>query len=547
MVSLLASPIAAQSHLGDLAPAGGQAHDQFGAAIACDGQRLLVSSAGADSPAGWQDVGEVHVFERQGSTWVPSAILRPSDPTHELGFGRALVLDGDWALVGAPLAHANGEITGAVYAFELVGQGWVERQKLVGSRSGNGDRFGESIAGDDERLIVGAPAEDAPLHDSGAAYLYRLQYGIWSHVAILEAPQPSSGARFGSAVAIDDDAIAIAAPWKTWGGEGSGSVYVFGTSGTSWHATAEVRADADVDVLNFGRALDLQGGTLAVGSPNARYAGVFAGAVDVFERDGDGWERTAWLLPPGGGAYDRFGTAVDLREDSLVVGAPWQDQISQDGGMLWFYGRAGASWVEVASAAPANLQPGSRLGISMSGAGDRLVVGAPYTPANGSSVGAASLWRTDDLPALGSYCEGVGCPCGNEDPGGGCTNSTGRGARLSASGSLSIARGQLSLHADRLPPGRMALWMVGTAPGAGILGDGILCLQLGGGLASASLAPPTPISRQGELHLDVAPHLSGMGLGAGSTAYCQLVYREGAGPCNNPFNLTNGLKLSLTP
>ena len=64
----------------------------------------------------------------------------------------------------------------------------------------------------------------------------------------------------------------------------------------------------------------------------------------------------------------------------------------------------------------------------------------------GMNAGTAVIYSgADDLPPTFCVADGVGatCPCGNLDPSGGCTNSTGSGARLIASGSTSVSKDNL--------------------------------------------------------------------------------------------------------
>jgi hypothetical protein len=61
------------------------------------------------------------------------------------GFGESVALDGDMLLVGAPGDHVS-TITGSVYALELVGEEWVQMQKLTASDGGPEDRFGRAVA-----------------------------------------------------------------------------------------------------------------------------------------------------------------------------------------------------------------------------------------------------------------------------------------------------------------------------------------------------------------------------------------------------------------
>jgi hypothetical protein len=77
------------------------------------------------------------------------------------------------------------------------------------------------------------------------------------------------------------------------------------------------------------------------------------------------------------------------------------------------------------------------------------------------------------------YCYGTsGCGCGNDDPGGdgGCSNATGQGARLTATGSTSVAADDLVLTTDRLPVGSTAWLIMGRRVFNTTFEDGLLCV-----------------------------------------------------------------------
>ncbi len=149
------------------------------------------------------------------------------------------------------------------------------------------------------------------------------------------------------------------------------------------------------------------------------------------------------------------------------------------------------------------------------------------------------------------------CPCGNLGGSGqGCSNSSGVGAQLFASGSRSITSANLALHVVGALPNKPALFFQGTIPvaeGAGIaFGDGLRCvggailrLRVGicdgqGQLASDGSAGVLPSGA-----FDVAQE----GLAtAGELLHYQLWYRDTpTASCGSGFNLSNGYRVHWRP
>jgi len=152
-------------------------------------------------------------------------------------------------------------------------------------------------------------------------------------------------------------------------------------------------------------------------------------------------------------------------------------------------------------------------------------------------------------PPLGTvYCDCAGIsPCGNLGQGGtGCANSTGLGARLAASGTASLAAGDLVLSGSQLPPNRPGVFLSGagsTPIGAAVvLGGGALCTT---GQLTRLEVVFADASGDCASSIDLG---AGSGGGAGLPGHFQLWYRDApTAPCGGGSNLTNGLEIVWAP
>jgi DNA-binding beta-propeller fold protein YncE len=152
----------------------------------------------------------------------------------------------------------------------------------------------------------------------------------------------------------------------------------------------------------------------------------------------------------------------------------------------------------------------------------------------------------DLAEAIGSpFCGGVAaaCPCGNTGgPVQGCKNSAAKGGVLTASGSTSLAAGNLELASALLPPLKAAVLVASPSAIAPLpFGNGSLCLggapvRLAAGVTSAAGA------------LDFGPGLSlAPTFSAGQTGHFQVWHRDGGGPCGGATNFSSGLSVTLAP
>ena len=160
------------------------------------------------------------------------------------------------------------------------------------------------------------------------------------------------------------------------------------------------------------------------------------------------------------------------------------------------------------------------------------------------------------MPAISTYCFGTGCPCGNDDAGAGCANSTGNGGLLMASGSAQIANDDLMLVASNLPAGSFGIVYAGTSTTRVPFGDGFLCVLPG---------PPGSPAGTGFLRLPIrmtgatggfqegpgiigwtATQTGSLGpIAPGTQWHFQAYYRNPRGPCGSGWNLTNAVSVTF--
>ncbi len=170
----------------------------FGDSIGLSGQTLVVGA-----PGGFF-LSSAYVYERAGSTWEQQAQLLPElvDPS---GFGTAVDIDGEILVVGAN-NELNSDRVGAAYLYERQPTGWERLQRITAGGSGL-DRFGQSIAVDGSRVIVGAPASLGFTGD--AAYVYERIDGVWTQTFRLVSGDGVGGVAFGASVTINGATAAV--------------------------------------------------------------------------------------------------------------------------------------------------------------------------------------------------------------------------------------------------------------------------------------------------------------------------------------------------
>ncbi len=257
------------------------------------------------------------------------------------------------------------------------GSGWV---RIAASDGQAGNLFGYWAALDGDYLAAGAPgialadgtggfATDRP---AGAVYVFQRQGEVWVEQAKVLPADSRPGDRFGLRVALSGDTLAVGAPYKQAppGGSAAGAVYLFQRQGEAWVQQALLASPDGAPFDLFGSSLALQGDTLVVGARSADLPGeTNAGAVYVYQRasSGSDWALQDRLGAENGAARDYFGQEVALYGDMLLVGAPGRDERSagQNTGAVYVFERRGETWFSQGTLKVPGLAANAQLGYAL--------------------------------------------------------------------------------------------------------------------------------------------------------------------------------------
>jgi uncharacterized repeat protein (TIGR01451 family) len=255
-----------------------------------------------------------------------------------------------------------------------------------------GEWFGFAMAADGKRLAVGAPGDPSALQGRGTVYVFQRNGASWGQGLPLQSG--AVGDRFGVSVALQGNRLAVGAPSAIGArAPAAGAVFLFEWNGSAWVAERIVPADGERGD-EFGSAVALAGDTLVVGAPGDGDRGSLAGAVYVFQRSGTGWGQPRKLFADDAQAADEFGSAVAIHGDTLIVGAPFADDLRhrRNFGKVYVFERRNGSW-GLPQRLPTEFEEDDvQFGTAVALAGDRLVVGAPGEDRGGVNRGAAYVF-----------------------------------------------------------------------------------------------------------------------------------------------------------
>ncbi|VAW45024.1 probable outer membrane secretion protein -Rhodobacter capsulatus [hydrothermal vent metagenome] len=310
----------------------------------------------------------------------------------------------------------------------------VQQAYIKASNTGSDDGFGFAVAISGDTLVVGARFEDSgatgvngdetdnSMDNTGAVYVFTRTAGIWSQQAYLKSSNPDDGDFFGSAVAISGDTIVVGARNEDSSSNGvngddtdnsmsnAGAVYVFTRVAGIWDQQAYIKSSNPDMTDFFGISVAVSGDTLVVGAhfEDSNATGVDgdgsdnsssqSGAVYVFTRTVDTWSQQAYLKASNTDSSDRFGNAVAIFNDTIVVAAENEDSNSTgiDGdqannlapasGAVYVFTRTAGIWSQDAYIKASNTENVDQFGISVAISGATFVVGANLEDSSASVV-----------------------------------------------------------------------------------------------------------------------------------------------------------------
>ncbi len=395
-----------------LTVADGGDYDRFGRSVSVSGDTLVVGASDASIGSNASQ-GAAYLFVRSGNHWVQWAKPIASDGAATDQFGNAVSLSGDTLVVGAAYAAVGGsDAQGAAYIFTRNKNGsdaWGQVKKVIGSNSLAGDRFGDSVSISGDTVVVGASAANVGLSlDQGAAYVfYRNQGGAdnWGQVKVITTSFGAAGDSFGISVSVSGDAVVIGAPGDNIGlNSDQGSAHVFERNqggADNWGLVKMITDTVGAADDRFGSAVSISGDTVIVGAPGDDLgSNSNQGSAYVFERNqggADAWGQVKKLTASDGAQADNFGVSVSLSGDTAVVGA-WYADIGDNNeqGTAYVFERnqGGAdNWGQVKKLLASDGAADDYFGTSVSVDGNTIAIGAYRADAGGvNNQGAAYIY-----------------------------------------------------------------------------------------------------------------------------------------------------------
>ncbi|MBK9216886.1 MAG: VCBS repeat-containing protein [Chloracidobacterium sp.] len=298
---------------------GPEPNDAFGLSVAIDGNTVVIGSPGTDG----RKKDTVYVYINNGSNWVLQQILVPNDeptPLFGHGYGESVALENNRLVVGARYKSVDNIQCGAAYVYLRTGSIWSQEMRISPSDPTHGAEFGGAVSMHSERIVVGARATSS---HRGAAYIFD-RFPTWTERAKIVDPGGSAGDEFGRSVAIHFNLVVVGAPGDTVSGNTNrGSALIFERSGQNWPLRQKIISSIGAADEKFGSAVDVVNEVVAIGAPGTMINGEARGRAYIFALQGGTWVQNAMLWDPSASPnyYSRQGGSIAISDSSVASGS----------------------------------------------------------------------------------------------------------------------------------------------------------------------------------------------------------------------------------
>ena len=191
---------------------------QFGWSVALEGDKALIGAIWDDDQG--EKSGSAYLFDINSGGLVKKYIA-PDGAASEI-FGNAVAMNGNYALIGSRGDSDNGSYSGSAYLFDI--STGTQLHKFTAPDGESNDVFGSSVALNGNYVAIGASGDNDHGENSGSTYLFDIDGNLLKKIV------PDDGEiedKFGNSVALNDNSVLIGAYLDDVRGSDSGSAYLY--------------------------------------------------------------------------------------------------------------------------------------------------------------------------------------------------------------------------------------------------------------------------------------------------------------------------------
>ena len=198
-----------------------------------------------------------------------------------------------------------------------------------------------------------------------------------------------------ASIAMSDDGNTVS--FADFGAKGNaGQIRVYNWTGSAWvKKGSDIIGDASGDAAS-STSMSADGDTVVVGAPYNDDNGTDAGHVKVYDWNGTAWaQRSIAIDGQNPGDFSGQTVSVSSDGDSMVISSPGNNSNGNDSGYVRSYIWNGNTWTAKGNSIIGESGGDKSNSVSMSADGDTIAIGASGNDVNGSDSGHVRIYSWD--------------------------------------------------------------------------------------------------------------------------------------------------------
>jgi FG-GAP repeat/Secretion system C-terminal sorting domain len=349
-------------------------------------------------------VGATHaafIFKKNDNNWMEEYKLvgesNPQGSTLPPDFGYSVDISGEYAIVGAPFQVILPVLNniGAAFIFKRNGVVWDLQEKIAPPVAHAFGLFGWSVAISSSYAVVGEA-------NNNSAHIYKRTGENWHLDSTI-----SNGYRYGEAVAISENIIAIGTVGGGILSEGQGVAFIYLNQNEEWIQQTKLQASDGLDIDGFGETLSITSANLLVGDAKTINSdSISTGAAYIFNLEDSNGVEYQKITASDGALGDLFGKSVSISDNFAIISAPEDQDYGIKSGSAYIFSYNGVTWIEEQKLLASDGAAYDNFGIATSISGNNIIIGASGNDDNGNNAGSAYIYsdfttHIDDSRLLG--------------------------------------------------------------------------------------------------------------------------------------------------
>lgn len=328
-------------------PTFGASGNYFGRKVEINNNEVVVSSGFNNS---FNQLGKVYVFDFTNNNLIQTDVLIESDVSGTDRFGNSIAKENDKIAVGAPNQGANNSNLGAVYLYKKTNGNYQFHQKITSVNNTTNDNFGRYVKLFDNRLYISS---------KNNVYLFDLVNNIWTLTQTLSVANETD---LGTKIEVSNNQLLISS--GHYNGYNSAKIYSFNMVNNLWNYQSTFNYNPN-QIFNF----KLFNSQLYIVDDTT-------GLVSIYDFSNNNWVLNAsFQIPLNDQIYDE----IVVNNENIFLGSnTYMLQMSRKFALL-HYKKVNGIWTSQAPiySNETNAQIDDFFGSSLALEGNNLIIGCP--------------------------------------------------------------------------------------------------------------------------------------------------------------------------